>query len=409
MSFELTNDQRVYFGLEPIKTEWESVVLKGDTYRADSVLYFHGDVIKRYIVSTEQQYKEVQYDDLTRNRTFLLPKTSKGKEKKLTASVLESRQPIGAYCIIDRQNRIYIGNYNTQTTFYDSRWEQSGEAKSGLLNELVDEFIKTCPSAYLEEINLFKNAKKKNIRFKLGDFFVFKISRTEFGFGRILLNIDHLKKLKLIPKDHGLNLLMTKPVLIKMYSFVSKTKEVNVEDLEKLPCLPSDYMMDNLLLYGQFEIIGNKNLNLTDFDFPMSYGRSLDFSKRSVFLQWGLISIELPLANFDKYLIADNPFVPDNNPSRKITNPYGYYGIGFYPKYSNAIEIKETIKSKGIYNFDNYSNYSTWFDLRNPKNQEIRNAIMTVFGLDPNKEYEENCKLVKSITTVDLLKIANKN
>src|SRR6185437_3812039 len=117
MKFELTNDQRIYFGLDPVSPKWDRVILKGDSYREESILYFDGDVIKRHIVSTEKRYKENQYNDLTRSRTVLLPLTREGKERKLTASVLESRQPTGVYCNIDTNGRILIGNYNTQTAF----------------------------------------------------------------------------------------------------------------------------------------------------------------------------------------------------------------------------------------------------------------------------------------------------
>lgn len=81
MAFELTNDHRLYFGLEPIDPSWDKVLLKGDTYRPESVIYFDGDTIKRHIVSTDDDYKEKQYDDLTRERAYLLPATTKGKEK----------------------------------------------------------------------------------------------------------------------------------------------------------------------------------------------------------------------------------------------------------------------------------------------------------------------------------------
>lgn len=80
MEFELTNEQRVYLGLDPIKANWDRVILNGDTYRQSSVLYYDGDIIKRHIVSTNDIYQEKQYDDLTRDRNILLPKTGKGKE-----------------------------------------------------------------------------------------------------------------------------------------------------------------------------------------------------------------------------------------------------------------------------------------------------------------------------------------
>lgn len=88
---ELTNDQRKYFGLEPIMDSWDKVQFKGDTYRPDSILYFEGDTIRKHVVSTDKEYKEIQYNEQTENRELILPKTKKGKPKKLTASVLESK------------------------------------------------------------------------------------------------------------------------------------------------------------------------------------------------------------------------------------------------------------------------------------------------------------------------------
>ena len=407
MQFELRNDQRIYFGLEPIKPEWERVMLKGDTYREESILYFEGDIIKRYIISTKNQYKESQYDDLTRSRTILLPKTSKGKEKKLTASVLESRQPTGVYCLLDAYGRICIGNYNTQTTFYNSLWENHQMLTERTIAEWVEDFIKTAPENYLPGINAFKKGKRKNAKFKPGDFFAFKINRAEYGFGRILLDIDALKKAGFVHKEHGLSFMMTKPILVKTYAYKANTKKIDLNLLEHVSSLPSDYMMDNLLLYGEYEVIGHKDLRGDELDFPMSYGRHIASSKHNSFLQWGLIHLEQTVVPFNKYFIADNPFVNEDSTSRKVTNPYGYYGIGFRPKYGAAY-IKGTIENNGAYDFERQSTFMTNFDLRNPQNLAIRNEIMAAFGLDPAKSYDENCELTKTIKTSDLLKLLNK-
>lgn len=56
--FELTNDQRVYFGLDPVEPHWELITFPGDKYRPASFLYFDGDTIKRHIISTDVQYTE---------------------------------------------------------------------------------------------------------------------------------------------------------------------------------------------------------------------------------------------------------------------------------------------------------------------------------------------------------------
>lgn len=404
MKFELTNSQRLYLGLEPIESHWERIVLHGDTYRDASILYFEGDTIKRHIISSSNEYKEQQYDDLTKSRTILLPKTIRGKQKKLTASVLESRQPIGVYCYINTPSRILIGNFNTQTTFYDSFWDRQGDGSIQSFDQLINEFISTAPTTHLSDIDQYKNAKRKNVKFKAGDFFRFKINRTTYGFGRILIDIDRLRKKVSIPKNHGLNFLMAKPVLVQIYPYLSDDKHADVLKLAQLTALPSGYMMDNLLLYGQFEIIGYQNLSISDLDFPMSYGRHLDGSRNSVFFQWGLIHLELPLTRFNKYLVADNPFVKEESPSRNVNSPYGYYGIGFYPPRTNAHEIKDSITNSGRYDFDKSPSFTSYFDLRNTKNKDIKDQLMKAFGLDPTKSYDENCRLVKTTDATTLLK-----
>ena len=89
MKFELTNKQREYLGLDSIPTTWDKETLKGDSYRPESIIYFEGDTLRRHIVSTDNEYKETQYNEGTKDKKVFLPKTEKGKEKKLTASVLE--------------------------------------------------------------------------------------------------------------------------------------------------------------------------------------------------------------------------------------------------------------------------------------------------------------------------------
>ena len=404
MSFELTNEQRIYFGLEPINPDWAKVPLKGDTYRPDSIIYFDGDIIKKHIVTTNEKYEEKQYNDHAREQSYLSPLTSKGKEKKLTASVLESRQPQGVYCWLDAHGRVFIGNYNTQTTFYDSWWDRHALNDPKPIEQSVLKFINTTPPHHLSEITSFKNSKRKNVKFKNGDIFAFKISLTEYGFGRVLLNIDEIKKKNLISKEHGLSLIMGKPVLIKIYAYTAETKKINIDNLINVSSLPSDYIMDNKLFYGEYEIIGNKPLTIHEMDFPMSYGRHIDGKRNSVFFQWGLINIELPFSAFNKYLIADNPLVPESSPSRKVINPYGYYSVGFSSRYY-GIDIQDTISNKGIFDYHHNAGFRVNFDLRNPQNQIIKDEIMKTFGLDAHKSYDENSQITKIISTTGLLKV----
>ena len=349
MTFELTNSQRKYFGLDPLEKHWGRAELKAN-YPTEGYLVWDGDVIKRHIVSVDFRYSEVHYNELTKNRTILRPKTSKGKEKKLSGSVLGQRQPTGVYLEITNRGMITIGSYTTQTTFYSSYWDKQELPYERSIDEKVDEFICQSPSDHLAQIEQFRRAKRMRVRFRAGDFFSFKLSRTQFGFGRVLLDINKIRKSGLLPENHGLKLLMGPPVLVQLFAFSSANPRIGIAELERAPKLPTDVMVDNVLLYGEYELIGHKDLKDDDFEFPISYGKSID-RRPVVFLQWGLIHRELPLSVFDKYLVEDNPNVPEGSYSRKVTNPFGYYSIGFRPSFDSS-DIFRTIDASGVYDFN---------------------------------------------------------
>jgi len=402
MNFELSNTEREYLGVEKVKPNWEKVILKGDTYREPSILYFEHDTIKRHIISTKNQYVEFQYDELTKNREIILPKTSKGKEQKLTASVLSSKTPIGVYFSLNSFGNLLIGNHTTKTTFYSSNREDKEQKEENKFSFWVEDFIKNSEANHLQKINKFKNAKKKNVKYKSGDFFAYKIDRINYGFGRILLDINKLRKSNLLEKNHGLNLLMGTPVLVKLYPYLSLKKNIDIKLLENLKALPSDFMMDNHFHYGEYEIIGHKKLEEKEFEYPMSYGRNISYGSSNVFLQWGFIHKELPITKFNKYITGENIFLSEDSTSRFMQNPYGYYSCGFSTHYTK-VDIVETIKNDTIFDFNREPYYKTEFDLRNPKNDILRKEIMAEFGLDSSLSYEENCNLTGTESTLKIL------
>lgn len=398
--FELNNEQRKVFGLEPIMNNWDRVTLKGDQYRPDSVLYYDGDTIRRQIISTPTKYHEIQYCERTRNREFLLPKTDRGKPKKLSSSSLESRTPIGIYLLINSSGDLIIASHTTQTAFYSRLWEH--ERSESNITELIKEFIQNSPDNHIEDIEAFRNAKRKNVKYKAGDFITFKLNRTEFGFGRILLDINKARKKKFIDENHCFRYLMGPPVLIKFYAYKSRQKKVDLNLIKAQPSLPSDYIMDNRIFYGEYEIIGNLPLEIDEFDFPISYGRKLSTPSIS-FLQWGLIQNELPISVYGKHLNVEEEMLRNNNSSKPIHNPYGYYSIGFEPHYDKH-EIINTINNGGTFDFNKVKNTKQEWDLRNPKNIHIKTDIMKAFGLDPTKGYEENARHTNNQDVLDLIK-----
>ncbi|MCT4591635.1 MAG: immunity 26/phosphotriesterase HocA family protein [Carboxylicivirga sp.] len=389
---ELDNHQRKYLGLEPVLNTWEKIILKGDTYRPDSIIYYENDTIKKQVISTAIEYKEIQYNELIENREFVLPKTKRGKSKKLTASVLESKTPIGVYLNINTTGDFVIGNHTSQTTFYSRQWFTE-RVELEIETEIIN-FIEDAPENHLLEIEKFRQAKRKSIKYKAGDFFVYKLNRTEYGFGRILFDINKARKKKLLPENHGLNMLMGPALLIKQYAYKSSSKDVDIEFLKSQKSLPSDYIMDNVIFYGEYEIFGHQPLTLEEFEFPISYGQRID-QVPNVFLQWGLIHKELPKSEFKKYLNIENGGLGSHN-------PYGYYSIGFRPSVE-TIELNLAIQNNGELDYNYGDNYRLEWDLRNPKHCMIKEEIFKKFNLVPEMNYADTSEKEGAESIIDII------
>lgn len=385
--------QREYLGLDLIEPDWERFELKAGPYQPESILYFDGDFLKKQIVSNDNRYYEWPVNIQTRGKSVILPKTSKGKDKKLTAATLEKYKPDGVSFEWTINGKVFITNHNTQINYYSNFLEDFKINSPDELSSWIESYISSSPPNYLEELTEFKNAQRRNVKYKPGDFFAFKISRTEYGFGRILLDVNKLRKKKLVSEHHGLQLIMGPPLLVKIYAFNSDNLKVDLKELATKPSLPSDYIMDNFIFYGEYPILGNLQLQPEEYEFPISFGRSISaFRPGITFLQWGFIHLEKPIQEFNKYLSKKDGNLGDHN-------PYGYYSNGFYHRYM-ASDIKKS-KQSGAYDFNSGHDNDHW-DLRNPKNAEIRSKILLNFGLDPNKSYLENCQKIGIVPIVEL-------
>lgn len=271
-------------------------------------------------------------------------------------------------------NEIIIANYTTQTTFYHEN-PQSNIS----LNDWLKQWISETTEEDLKEIELYKKAKRKHVKYKEGDFFSFKIGRRKWGFGRIVLNIAQLRKSAtfMAQKNYGLTHLMGQALYIMIYQTIADTTEIDINGLRQCKTFPVQAIMDNTIYYGEYKIIGNLPVTTDEWEPIISYGRSISGQdKDTVYLQYGMIFKETTIDKFDKYLRIEN-----------IINPYRKEKIGFsinsYHILANEMKSLVTVQRK---------RKST--DLRDPENIEIKREIFSFFGLDADKSYAENLKLV---------------
>ncbi|MDR1340086.1 MAG: immunity 26/phosphotriesterase HocA family protein [Prevotellaceae bacterium] len=382
--FELTNEQRKYLGLTPVEEHWELVKLN------DMYLYFDGNTIRKEIgVSNNRYYEQELCEQTAENRTVLLPKTAKGKPKKLNFTATQSFGSFGVYFCFSKDS-LRIASYTTQTTYFHEDFDN--EKNIDDLKAWLEQWITDSTDKDLQEIEAFKTAKRQHCKFEEGDFFTFKIGRRQWAFGRILIDVSQRQKTEEFKrqKNYGLTNLMGKALIVKVYHKISDTMNIDLDELAKCMTLPSQAIMDNGFYYGEKKIIGHKKLTVDDYgDMLISYSRSISHNdKNTVYLQYGFIYREIDISRFGKYLKIENK----NLYSGYKDNPYRNEGIGFGLHIDSLQQCIEAKSNLPLWNSGSYYMYER--DLRNPKNIEIKREIFHAFGLDADKSYEENLKII---------------
>ena len=378
--FELTNEQRKYLGLIPVEEHWELVKFDNGIY-----YYFEDDTIKKEIKVSKNYYHEAELNEKTaENRTMILPKTKRGKIKKFNYTATQSFSPFGTYFTFSTDG-VIIANYTSQRTYYSETFSEKEKISLDNLKKWLDKWMKETTEEDLEEIEEFKNAKRKHCKFNEGDFFAFKISRREWCFGRILLDVSKLRKDENFKKNknYGLANLMGKPLIIKVYHKISDNKNIDLKELSKCLALPSQAIMDNIFYYGEAIILGNLPLKPEENDMFISVSESISgIDKNIAYLQYGLIYREIPLSDYEK-LIKE----------LKIgAQTLRREGIGFV---IDTYKLKECIEAKSNSPFWEKYKKRNVPDLKNPDYIELKRKIFKAFGLDADKTYEENLKMLE--------------
>ena len=381
----ITNEQRRYLGLEPIGADWDVVACKNRQSNWEmTYLVFDGDTIRRLIRFNEHKYEEIQLHEQTaENRSLLLPKTKRGKPKTLNFAATQALHGVGCYFYVwyggkdGKRCSIGIANYTTQQTFIHEEFQGTGKIKDDVQGWL-QRWIADTTDKDLVELERFKNAKRSHQAYKSGDFFAFRLSRREWGFGRILMVVSELRRDSqfVANKNYGLTHIMGQALIVQIYHKIASSPTATPEELKNLPALPAQAIMDNEFYYGEHPIIGHLPVSPEEYDPLISLGQELSNAKNQiVYLQYGLIYKETILDEFIKAF-------PDMNLDR-----FRNEGIGFKLETDCLRKCLAEQSNEPFWK----SKYSTIYDdLRNPRNAVIKHHLFAFFGLDAEKSYAEN-------------------
>ncbi len=275
--FELTNEQRKCFALPPVLDSWRRIEVKAgphDNYV--TYAFLDGRKIMKVIQVSEKPgcelYTEYSVDQmLSEDGTKILPKTAKGKPQIFSAPTLVSKTHIDM-SVIFSSGYIDIYNYNSAQSYYISTYNSDPPKNLNDFSKWAEDWCAATGDTELADIRAFSERQKTRQKYREGDFFRFKINRRLFGYGRILVDYESMRK-KGVP---FWDIFMGKPICAAVYHIATEQPDVTPDQLVHLKMLPSQMVMDNIFYYGECEIIGNLPIAADEDNYTIHYGKSID-------------------------------------------------------------------------------------------------------------------------------------
>lgn len=278
----LTNEERRYFGLEPILPDWERYIIK-----PGYTVYFDGDVIRKIIsMSTYSSggwenflsYIETDNEIHTRDRQVVLPRTKRGKEKKLNYTSVDGMRPTGCSFQMNLRNPRYNSSlrvWNVKNSIYLPIVFPDDLDTLAQFREWLTSFMAACPVDYFDKVERMKHTPHRTIKYFNGDIFRFEIDLEHYGFCLIIGQLRKMQKNGLLRDEHILNDISGVPLLVRLYLLKTTDKDLPVEQITVHPLGRTFIMMDNQVIWGVYEIVGNKALGESDIAFPIQAGQSI--------------------------------------------------------------------------------------------------------------------------------------
>lgn len=356
--FELTNEQRRCFALAMVQPNWERIKIKAGPYDTfETYAYCENNIIKKCVITSDIEYCEYELCEVVSDDgQYLLPKTSKGKAVLLSSSNLLKRMALGM-CLNYNHRYVSLYNSSTQCSYYSASYEDNDIANINEFEEWVNNWCAESREKDVADVENFARQSRRHIKFYEGDVFRFKIDRRLYGYGRVILDFDKMRKRKELFWD----ILMSKPLVCSVYHIATERNDVTIDELKGLQSLPSTIIADNGLFYGEYEIIGNLPLTENE-DYPILYGRSISQGENAICFQYGKMF-------------------------RKIENGqllYGGFinnGVSFKLNFQKKILLDCIQANSNVPYWENYYEYTVKRDLRNPKFHKERKEIGEQMGI----------------------------
>ncbi|HFQ5703294.1 TPA: immunity 26/phosphotriesterase HocA family protein [Listeria monocytogenes] len=343
----INNEIREVIGLHQINENDQKLTVEN----AEVIIRNH--VLIKLILNQANCYKEIDYNlELTDTNELVGRKNAKPKalttKTILKAKTKELRLKINK---ISHRIELKLGVQHFENIYF--------EKGMLLTKENVQEKIAAnYGSDWLSILDKAKLKVKTRQTIQQGSIFSYPIG-NEYGFGLVIGCFQAFRKQKIMPQDssHYLRLMMGVPLVIRSFNYTSKQNTVDLSLLKKQELLNPEFIMDDLVLRGDFPIIGRVDLEEADISFPMNFSFNgvsttyagyqaigepdRDIIKRyeediTIRFDWGFGSKTMPAKEFLKRTSGKELFLP-------------YSGLGMTPiaGYSKKLVSPKSIFSEG--------------------------------------------------------------
>lgn len=355
MEFDIiSNEDRRFLGLDEIQDDWTCRKLGRRT-----VVYLDGmnAVRKRIVFSTGQgvfDYLEARvYSETEEDGTILKPKKGRGKGKRMTASSVEKIDHNGMYfhyLIRNDTMKVLIGNNTSHTSFF-----HAFDVPAVPMKEWIERWKTETTAQDKAAIAAYRKKERMYQDYREGDIFKFRVGRRRWGFGQIMFNPSTLVHYDGNIRGYGMpesdNILCC-----TVFKYISDSGDENTDFLMSCRRFPAQFIYDNHILFGDYEIIGNRPCRQDCWEPVIHYG----CEGNTLYLRRGMEVKTLP-----RFLVRKRAHPEEDR--------YSKSEVGFH------IEHYEQLEELVEHDID-FPEGKAANDLRSPENRELREYLMSCFG-----------------------------
>jgi hypothetical protein len=382
MQPELTNEQRPYFGLHPVQADWERIAVGKDV-----VAFRDGTLIRKllqYDIYTPGSYREADYNIILNATGELLPASGKGPARKFNASNLKKYQPI-SYTFYYHKN--YLLAVHRQ--FHHIVGKACGVFTDWQGAQVwIKQFIASRPANHFAVLDAFRFSKPPRLTYRAGDIFAFTFSNGQYGFCRLLLDVNLLRHTKWLTslETHNLNRIGATIAIAEVVDIRKDEPVITALEYISQRRFPPLFLADEYVRNGCLPIVAHAPVLADDLnDLPQAFETFYSSKDDAAFhsFQWGLPSVRLSFKSELKGVEKEGA-----NGLRPLVHleQEGFFACAerhLLPKYAGE--------------------FYTEGDLRHPKYQRIREKILVAMGLPPDCSYDSFCQHFGYPTRQELL------